>query len=78
MSLKSETTTYEKVDAKDEASRPLSRLPVTHVTAQPIPLRGLWAPNDDHELTVKSGHAWSPRFISTSNKPSEIAILGPE
>ena len=56
-----ETMASEKVDAEDEASRPLSRLPTTPVTAQPIPLHGLWAPNDDHELTVKGGHAWSPQ-----------------
>ena len=59
MSLKSETTTSEKANAKDEASYPLDRLPATPVTAQPIPSHGLWAPNDDHELTVKGSHAWS-------------------
>ena len=48
-----------KANAEDEASRPLSRLLAPCITAQPIPLRGLWAPNDDHELTVKGNHAWS-------------------
>ena len=40
-------------------------LSATPVIAQPFPLRGLWALNDDHELTVKSG------------QPSEISIIGP-
>ena len=52
-------TASEKADTEDEASRPLSKLPATRVTTQPVPLRGLWASNDDHELTVKGGHAWS-------------------
>ena len=51
--------TSEKADAEDEVSCPLSRLPATPITAQPVPSRGLWALNDDHELTVKGGHAWS-------------------
>ena len=49
----------EKADTEDEASRPLSRLFVTPITAQPIPLGGLWAPNDDRELTIKGSHARS-------------------
>ena len=59
MSLKSETTASEKADVEDEVSRPLSRLPATLVTTQPVPLRGLWAPNDGHEWTIKGSHAWS-------------------
>ena len=59
MSLKSEMTASKKADAEGEASCPLSRLLATPVTAQPVPLCGLWPPNDDHELIVKGGHAWS-------------------
>ena len=62
MSLKSEMTAFEKADIDDEVSHPLSKLPATPITAQSIPLRGLRAPNDDPELTVKYGHAWSPRI----------------
>ena len=61
MSLKSETKASEKADAEDEASHPLSRLPATPITAQPVPSHRLWASNDDHELTVKGGHTWSPQ-----------------
>ena len=57
MSLKNEMIAFEKADTEDEMSHPLSRLPTTPITAQPVPSRGLWAPNDDHELTVKGGHA---------------------
>ena len=78
MSLKSETKASEKADAEDEASHPLSRLPATPITAQPVPSHGLWALNDDHELTVKGGMLGPRKIISTSNWPSEIAILGPE
>ena len=59
MSLKSETMASEKADAEYKVSRPLSRLFTTPVAAQPVPLCGLWAPNNDHELTVKGDHAWS-------------------
>ena len=59
MSLKSEMTASEKVDVEGETSRPLSRVLATPIIAQPIPLRGLWASNDDHELTVKGCHVWS-------------------
>ena len=62
MSLKSETMDFEKANVEDEASRPLSRLSATPVIAQPVSSRGLWAPNDDHELTVKGGQAWSPQI----------------
>ena len=58
MSLKSEMTASKTADKEDEVSRPLSRLPATPVIAQPVPLCGLWALNDDHMLTVKGGHAW--------------------
>ena len=62
MLLKSETMTSEKADTEDEAPRHLSRLPATFVTAQRVSLRGLWAPNDNHELTVKGSHAWTPQI----------------
>ena len=71
-------TASEKADAEDEASRPLSRLPATPVTAKLVPLRGLWAPNDDHELTVKAVMLGPCKFILTSNRPSEITVLGLE
>ena len=59
MSLRSEMTASEKADEEDEVSRPLSRLLATPVTTQSILLHGLWAITDNHELTVKGGHAWS-------------------
>ena len=62
MSLKSEMTTFEKADAEDEASHPLSKLCATPAIAQPIPSHGLWALNDDHKLTIDGSHAWSPQF----------------
>ena len=39
----------------------MSRLLAAPITAQPIPSRGLYALNDEHELTVKGGHVWSPQ-----------------
>ena len=84
MSLKSETTASEKTDTEDKASRPLSRLPATPVIAQPVPLRGLRALNDDPELTVKGGHAWSLRIhldlelaIKDSHAWSQMVQLSP-
>ena len=76
MSLKSETTASEKANTEDDASRSLSKLLARPVTAQLIPLRGLQAPNDNPELTVKGGHAWPCEFISTLSWPSKIAMLG--
>ena len=60
--LKSETMASKKPDIEDEVSRPLSKLPATPVTTQPVPSCGLWAPNDDFELTVEGGHVGSSQI----------------
>ena len=74
--MKSETTASEKSDTEDEASRPLSRLPATPVTAHLVPLNGLQAPNDDPELTDRGSHAWSPQIHLDLELAIKDAMLG--
>ena len=60
VSSKPEKVASVKADTGDEASLPLSKLPIILATVQPDPYEGLSADDNDLDLTVKDGHAWSP------------------
>ena len=60
MSSKAEMVAYAKADARDITSHPLNKLPTILATGQPDLYEGLPGNDNDLDLTVKDGHAWSP------------------
>ena len=52
-----------KADTEDEAPHPLNKLPTILATGQPDPYEGLPPDDNNLNLTVKDGHAWSLRQL---------------